>query len=41
MRSRFVFFALADKSGKIIEVNREFEDFEDSIGSGIGVIFVS
>jgi hypothetical protein len=41
MRSRFLSFALADRSGKIIGANRGFEGFIDSAGPVIDVISAS
>jgi hypothetical protein len=44
MRSRFLSFALTDRSEKVIKINKEFEDFEGLINSAesiIGVISVS
>jgi hypothetical protein len=44
MRSRFLFFALIDRSGKVIKISKGFEDFEnliDSAGSVVGVVSVS
>jgi hypothetical protein len=41
MRSRFLFFALVDRFGKIIGANRDFENFVDLVGSVIDVISAS
>jgi hypothetical protein len=41
MRSRFLFFALIDRFGKIIEVSKDFEDLINPVKFIIGVISVS
>jgi hypothetical protein len=41
MRSRFLSFVLIDKFGKIIRINKNFEDLINPIGFIVGVISVS
>jgi hypothetical protein len=41
MKFRFLFFVLTDKFGKVIEINKDFEDFINLIGFIVNVISVS